>query len=64
MSNLNILAVLIYYALGTRPYWNWSMTAVTGLAKSPISDDSDTSMSGNGVYIPSNELGRLNLGSF
>jgi hypothetical protein len=63
MSNLNVLAVLIYYALWTRPYWNWSMTAVTSLAESPISDDSDTSMSVNGVYSPGNELGRLNLGS-
>lgn len=35
---------------------------MTGLEKSPIFDGSDTSMSGNGAYIPGNELGQLNLG--
>lgn len=37
---------------GTQPYWNWALTARTGLANSPIFDGSDTSMSGNGEYIP------------
>ena len=35
---------------------------MTGLEKSPIFDGSDTSMSGNGAYIPGNELGQLNPG--
>lgn len=33
-------------------YWDWSKTAVTGLANSPIFDGSDTSLSGNGAVIP------------
>lgn len=32
-------------------YWDWSKTARTGLAKSPIFDGSDTSMGGNGVAV-------------
>ncbi|KAF2030071.1 Di-copper centre-containing protein [Setomelanomma holmii] len=37
---------------GYQPYWDWSKTAVTGLENSPMLDGSDTSMSGNGEYIP------------
>ncbi|KAG8159792.1 hypothetical protein KVR01_010429 [Diaporthe batatas] len=37
---------------GTLPYWDWPLTAITGLEESPIYDGSDTSMSGNGEYIP------------
>ncbi|KAI8937112.1 hypothetical protein NX059_006326 [Plenodomus lindquistii] len=37
---------------GYQPYWDWSKTAVTGLENSPILDGSDTSMSGNGEFIP------------
>ncbi|KAF7560785.1 hypothetical protein G7046_g3345 [Stylonectria norvegica] len=37
---------------GTQPYWDWAKTAVTGLNKSPIFDGSDTSISGDGVFIP------------
>lgn len=36
---------------GTQPYWNWGITAVTGLELSPVWDGSATSMSGNGVKI-------------
>lgn len=46
---------------GTQPYWDWAQTAVTGLEKSPIFDGSDTSLSGNGAYIPGNELGNISL---
>jgi tyrosinase len=37
---------------GTQPYWNWGISAITGLASSPIFDGSATSMSGNGVFEP------------
>ncbi|KAF2192260.1 Di-copper centre-containing protein [Zopfia rhizophila CBS 207.26] len=37
---------------GYQPYWDWAKTAATGLANSPILDGSDTSMSGNGEFIP------------
>ncbi|KAF2708625.1 Di-copper centre-containing protein [Pleomassaria siparia CBS 279.74] len=37
---------------GYQPYWDWAKTAQTGLEKSPILDGSDTSMSGNGEFIP------------
>jgi len=33
-------------------YWDWADTAISGLENSPIFDGSDTSMSGNGEYIP------------
>ncbi|KAI1066680.1 hypothetical protein LB507_011086 [Fusarium sp. FIESC RH6] len=36
---------------GTQPYWDWSLTAITGLAKSSIFDGSDTSLSGDGDDI-------------
>ena len=32
-------------------YWDWPLTALTGLEESPIYDGSETSMSGNGEYI-------------
>ncbi|KAH7006753.1 hypothetical protein EDB80DRAFT_751544 [Ilyonectria destructans] len=41
--------------IGTQPYWDWAKTAVTGLHSSPIFDGSDTSMSGDGAYIPDQE---------
>ncbi|KAK6209976.1 hypothetical protein QIS74_11560 [Colletotrichum tabaci] len=37
---------------GTQPYWDWAKTAVTGVENSPIFDGSETSMSGNGEFIP------------
>ncbi|KAK0649242.1 hypothetical protein B0T16DRAFT_127812 [Cercophora newfieldiana] len=37
---------------GTQPYWNWGLSAITGMEKSPIFDGSDTSMSGDGQAIP------------
>ena len=37
---------------GSQPYWNWGLTAITGLETSALFDGSDTSMSGNGVPIP------------
>ncbi|KAK1623769.1 hypothetical protein BDP81DRAFT_399120 [Colletotrichum phormii] len=40
---------------GTQPYWDWAKTAVTGVDSSPIFDGSETSMSGNGVFIPDQE---------
>ncbi|GIZ43681.1 hypothetical protein CKM354_000689800 [Cercospora kikuchii] len=36
---------------GYQPYWDWSITAETGLLASPIFDGSDTSMGGNGAYV-------------
>ncbi|KAF2767175.1 Di-copper centre-containing protein, partial [Teratosphaeria nubilosa] len=36
---------------GTQPYWNWALTAITGLESSPIWDGSSTSMGGNGEKI-------------
>ncbi|KAK1729306.1 hypothetical protein CaCOL14_002587 [Colletotrichum acutatum] len=44
---------------GTQPYWDWSKTAITGLETSPIFDGSETSMSGNGDFIPGREPIRL-----
>ncbi|KAI5918141.1 Di-copper centre-containing protein [Camillea tinctor] len=37
---------------GTQPYWDWALTAETGLANSTIFDGSDLSMSGDGAFIP------------
>ncbi|RSM02270.1 hypothetical protein CDV31_010990 [Fusarium ambrosium] len=37
---------------GTQPYWDWALTAITGLSKSSIFDGSEYSMSGDGEYIP------------
>jgi tyrosinase len=45
---------------GYQPYWNWAKTAESGLENSPILDGSDTSMSGNGEFIPGG--GEVNLG--
>lgn len=45
---------------GYQPYWNWAKTAESGLENSPLLDGSDTSMSGNGVFIPGG--GEVNLG--
>lgn len=39
----------------TPQYWDWALTALTGLTKSSIFDGSDTSMSGDGLYIPDRE---------
>ncbi|KAF2270939.1 Di-copper centre-containing protein [Lojkania enalia] len=45
---------------GYQPYWNWGLTAATGLENSPMLDGSEYSMSGNGEYIPNQ--GDINLG--
>jgi tyrosinase len=45
---------------GYQPYWNWAKTAESGLENSPMLDGSDTSMSGNGAFIPGQ--GSVNLG--
>ncbi|KAI1331377.1 hypothetical protein F5Y16DRAFT_422923 [Xylariaceae sp. FL0255] len=45
---------------GTQPYWDWAKTAEYGLENSPIFDGSDTSISGNGEYIP--DQGQVVLG--
>ncbi|KAF3054156.1 hypothetical protein E8E11_011943 [Didymella keratinophila] len=45
---------------GYQPYWNWAKTANSGLENSPMFDGSDTSMSGNGEFIPGR--GSVNLG--
>ncbi|KAF2021979.1 Di-copper centre-containing protein [Aaosphaeria arxii CBS 175.79] len=37
---------------GYQPYWNWALTAVTGLEESPLLDGSDTSMGSNGEFVP------------
>ncbi|KAF2146390.1 uncharacterized protein K452DRAFT_219628 [Aplosporella prunicola CBS 121167] len=37
---------------GTQPYWDWSQTARTGFAASPIFDGSAVSLSGNGAPVP------------
>lgn len=36
-------------------YWDWAKTAATGLHKSPIFDGSNTSLSGDGEFIPDRE---------
>ncbi|KAJ5982239.1 hypothetical protein N7451_012339 [Penicillium sp. IBT 35674x] len=47
---------------GDYPYWDWG--ADTGaIEKSQVFDGSDTSMSGNGVYIPNQSDIQLTLGS-
>ncbi|KAK3316884.1 hypothetical protein B0H66DRAFT_626479 [Apodospora peruviana] len=40
---------------GTQPYWDWALTAETGLHASPIFDGTATSMSGDGVPIPNQQ---------
>ncbi|KXH67077.1 hypothetical protein CSAL01_01354 [Colletotrichum salicis] len=40
---------------GTQPYWDWSKTAITGMETSPVFDGSETSMSGNGEFVPDRE---------
>jgi len=37
---------------GAQPYWNWGLTAITGLENSPHFDGSPYSMGGNGANIP------------
>ncbi|KAF4344290.1 monophenol monooxygenase (tyrosinase) [Fusarium beomiforme] len=37
---------------GTQPYWDWALTALSGLNKSPVFDGSDLSLSGDGEFIP------------
>ncbi|CEF74207.1 hypothetical protein SNK03_002286 [Fusarium graminearum] len=39
---------------GTQPYWDWSLTAISGLKKSPLFDGSDTSLSGDGASTGEN----------
>ena len=38
---------------GYQPYWNWGKYAANPVG-SPIFDGSDSSMSGNGEYVPHN----------
>ncbi|OSS46640.1 hypothetical protein B5807_08960 [Epicoccum nigrum] len=37
---------------GYQPYWNWALTAQSGLDNSSLFDGSDSSMSSNGEFIP------------
>ena len=37
---------------GTQPYWDWALSAITGLESHPVFDGSETSLSGNGEFIP------------
>ncbi|KAM0333771.1 hypothetical protein ACHAPQ_005285 [Fusarium lateritium] len=37
---------------GTQPYWDWSLSAISGLKKSPVFDGSETSLTGDGETIP------------
>ncbi|KAF4983406.1 hypothetical protein FZEAL_1135 [Fusarium zealandicum] len=48
---------------GTQPYWDWALTAVTGLSKSSIFDGSEYSMSGDGESIPGKQNIILGLNS-
>ncbi|TIA61904.1 Di-copper centre-containing protein [Aureobasidium pullulans] len=41
---------------GTQPYWNWGLSAASGMEKSPVWDGSKTSMSGNGAHIDQTNL--------
>jgi tyrosinase len=36
---------------GTQPYWNWGLSAETGLENSPLWDGSSTSLGGNGQHV-------------
>lgn len=47
---------------GDQPYWDWAKTAHTGLAASPIFDGSETSMSGNGASVYTDDTGDIALG--
>lgn len=40
---------------GTQPYWDWAITAVSGLNTSSMFDGSDYSMGSDGAYIPGQE---------
>ncbi|KAK1758804.1 hypothetical protein QBC47DRAFT_314606 [Echria macrotheca] len=40
---------------GSQPYWNWGLTAITGLENSPHFDGSAYSMSGNGAAVPNQQ---------
>ncbi|KAF7594719.1 hypothetical protein BBP40_008612 [Aspergillus hancockii] len=48
---------------GDYPYWNWGADA-DNLEKSQVFDGSDTSMSGNGEYIPDQPDVKLYLGNY
>jgi hypothetical protein len=37
---------------GYQPYWNWALTAQSGLDNSSLFDGSDSSLSSNGQFIP------------
>lgn len=45
---------------GAHPYWDWSLT-YKDLAQSPLFDGSDTSMGGDGKYVPDREPTVLNV---
>ncbi|KAI6782244.1 uncharacterized protein J7T54_008330 [Emericellopsis cladophorae] len=40
---------------GYQPYWDWAKSAIIGMHDSPIFDGSDSSMSGDGEFIPDRE---------
>ncbi|KAH7152948.1 hypothetical protein EDB81DRAFT_438677 [Dactylonectria macrodidyma] len=40
---------------GTQPYWDWALTAITGVNKSSIFDGSEYSMGSDGEYIAGQE---------
>ncbi|KAE8158513.1 hypothetical protein BDV40DRAFT_20072 [Aspergillus tamarii] len=48
---------------GDYPYWNWGADA-DNMEKSQVFDGSETSMSGNGEYIPNQEDIKLYLGNY
>ncbi|KAE8368273.1 hypothetical protein BDV27DRAFT_122517 [Aspergillus caelatus] len=48
---------------GDYPYWNWGADA-NNMEKSQVFDGSETSMSGNGEYIPNQEDIKLYLGNY
>ncbi|KAJ5167646.1 Tyrosinase-like protein orsC [Penicillium canariense] len=47
---------------GDLPYWNWGAD-VQSMEESPLFDGSDTSLSGNGAYIPNQPNLRIPLGN-
>ncbi|EKG17511.1 Tyrosinase [Macrophomina phaseolina MS6] len=44
---------------GTQPYWDWTKSAKTGLAKSPVFDGSATSLSGDGSPLNYSSTDRI-----
>ncbi|KAF4309645.1 Tyrosinase [Botryosphaeria dothidea] len=44
---------------GAQPYWDWTKTAKTGLANSPLFDGSETSLSGDGAPLNYSSTDRI-----